>query len=189
MGYTVIKDGKRHCIMCKEARAVVEFPQYSYTTNQGKPSKRYGSRCSDCERTRRLCRYERRGHIERSIAREYKTANREKIAAKEREFALENRELVLCRRRAYEAKRRAVCGNNPRRSANGEVYLRVLDEARIGNLWLDAYDGELIDNPTVDHIVPVAKGGCHEYENLCVTSKANNSSKHTRSLLQWLAER
>jgi hypothetical protein len=40
---------------------------------------------------------------------------------------------------------------------------------------------------TVDHIQALSKGGAHDYWNMCVTSLANNSQKHARSLPVWLA--
>lgn len=170
------------CIMCGQQKAPTEFYRYPYTTNQGKRSIRSESRCKPCARARRLARYADRGEHERSVARAYKAKNKSRVDAKARQYRTENAELLRAQRRGYEAKRRVKAGGLER-----SLTARVLAEYHMGDgLYLDAYSGALISDPTVDHIVPIAKGGKHEYDNLCVTSKANNSSKHTRSMLQWL---
>lgn len=56
---------------------------------------------------------------------------------------------------------------------------------RVGDKYLDAYTGELIDDPTIDHIIPIDAGGTNDPDNLCVTSLSNNSSKGTLPLLYW----
>lgn len=39
---------------------------------------------------------------------------------------------------------------------------------------------------TVDHIIPVSRGGGHDLENLCVACARCNSSKHNRLLSEWI---
>lgn len=186
MGWTVIKDGKRLCITCKGMMPTSEFAAYAYWTKQRKRKRRHNSRCKTCESVRRADRYARDGHITRAEAREYKNKNKGILNEKVRIYRTNNAEIVRLQRRSSEAKRKdSRCGSG----ANGLVYKRVLDEARLGDLWLDAYSGCLISEPTIDHIVPLSRGGRHEYDNLCVTSLANNSSKHNRPLLIWMVER
>jgi hypothetical protein len=185
MSWTVIRDGKRSCIVCCNEKTIDQFPSYAYTTAQGKSSARRGSRCISCEANRRKLRYARHGVRERRASLEWKlsTGYKTPIVAEMSAEALNKKRI---QRRFYEAKRRLTHGDNPHTSQD---YFAVVDEARFGDLWLDAYSGELISNPTVDHIDPIAKGGLHTFENLCVTSKANNSSKRSRSFLIWLCER
>lgn len=61
--------------------------------------------------------------------------------------------------------------------------------ARVGSQYLDAYTGELIDDPTIDHIIPLASDGAHSALNMCVTSRFNNTSKHKTPMLVWLVKR
>lgn len=70
-----------------------------------------------------------------------------------------------------------------------EAISLTLDLARVGQGYLDAYSGEIISKPTIDHIVPLASGGGHSYDNLCVTSRFNNTSKHKVPLILWLVRR
>lgn len=65
----------------------------------------------------------------------------------------------------------------------------TLDLARVGNVYLDAYDGTLIERPTIDHIIPVASGGLNLASNFCITSFANNRSKSDTPLIVWMARR
>ena len=106
---------------------------------------------------------------------------------KVRAYRAENRDKWLRQKRAYEQKRRAGASLDSTEAV--ALIERVLEEARCGLLYLDAYTGDLITEPEVDHIVPLSRGGKHEYENLCVTSGFNNRSKRDRHALVWLLER
>ena len=182
MGYTAIDNGYRSCIMCVTNKPVHEFYAYAYKTKQGKPSMRYESRCKDCSRARRKEYYANNTVRSLSAARRYKRLNRDVLAQRRAAYRLANREATLASRRASQARRKA---HQPG-GATGADYERVLAEARFGDRYLDVYSGELIDQPTVDHIEPLCKGGAHDYWNMSVTSLANNSQKHARSLLIWL---
>jgi 5-methylcytosine-specific restriction endonuclease McrA len=63
------------------------------------------------------------------------------------------------------------------------------DQYKIGDKYLDVYSGELIDSPSVDHVVALSKGGKHEVDNLCVTSAKSNNEKHAHSLIMFLWRR
>lgn len=185
MGYTVVEDGKRRCINCNQLKAVEEFYSYPYKTRQGKQSIRSESRCKSCGRARRKAHYWQNTAQSQATAVRYKRANRDAVNAQVKAHREANRSASLAIRRASQAKRRA----QQVATANGAVYQRVIEEARFGDKYLDAYSGELIDVPTVDHIQALSKGGAHDYWNLCVTSHASNSQKQTRSLLIWLLVR
>ena len=175
---------RRSCIVCGKEKAASEFYLFAYTTNQGKRSERLEPRCRPCARARRKERTALSGGAEAGRLRAARAKNREAYNAWQRERRVINQDRLRVQRRAYEAKRRAVTGD-----ATSAVVIRVLEEARVGSRYLDAYTSELISNPTIDHIIPLSAGGPHDYWNLCVTSKENNSSKHVRPLLAWLAQR
>lgn len=179
-----ILTGLKTCAKCNQIKPTDEFYSYGYTTNQGKRSIRFDSRCNECARTRRRARYGKVGHIERAYARKYKISNKIRLDGVFAIYCANNREKILASRRSSEAKRRGAVG-----SAKGRIILQVLNEAKINGGYWDAYDGCIIPAAQVDHIRPISKGGPHEYDNLCVTSKSNNSRKKDRSLLIWLLER
>lgn len=45
------------------------------------------------------------------------------------------------------------------------------------------------DMKTLDHILPLSKGGCHTVNNLCVCCKSCNSSKHKATLEEWIVRK
>ncbi len=48
-----------------------------------------------------------------------------------------------------------------------------------------AYCGST-DSITVDHVIPISKGGPHSRDNVVPACKSCNSSKNTRSLPEWI---
>lgn len=179
---------ERVCITCKETKPAGEFYLYRYTTQQGKNSVRLQSQCKRCHRERRIASYPARREENIAQCKAYREANREQRNERLREYRAANVDKVRRQRVASEQKRRAK-GYNTARNDCREITDQALELARIGDLYLDAYSGELIDKPTIDHIVPLRAGGEHSLENLCVTSRANNISKHNKPLLMWLARR
>jgi 5-methylcytosine-specific restriction endonuclease McrA len=100
-----------------------------------------------------------------------------------------NREKRRMTLRISQQARRIAGGWSKNSKAVRKAIEETLELARIGNQYLDAYTGELIDEPTIDHIIPISKGGTNDADNLCVTSLSNNSSKFNDSLLIWLIKR
>ena len=99
-----------------------------------------------------------------------------------------NREVVRLRSKASTLARRAK-GWRGDLKAIGLAVQDCLEGYRIGDRYWDVYESRLIDEPTIDHIVPVSAGGTHTLENFCVTSHALNSSKSDLPLIVWLARR
>lgn len=175
---------ERHCISCKTIKAESEFYRYAYVTGSGRKSTRYESRCADCCRSRRRAAW-RANHAENiAKGRAYKVNNRSAVNAQMRAKRAADVEAYRQAKRVYQMARKHKMAKQPRGHSIALVR-QVLEEARIGDKYLDAYTGDLIDNPEIDHIVPISRGGKHEYDNLCVTSKANNSRKHAQSLLSF----
>lgn len=176
---------ERHCIVCGTVKPAGEFSLCQYTTNQGKVSQRLDSRCKKCNAVRqgnwRGKNYER--HLR--LLREYRAANRETVRARVKEYRAANRDKVLLQRVISQQKRR-LRGYDSHRNDVREVIETALELARIGDRFLDAYSGELIDNPTIDHIIPLSAGGTHDLDNVCITSFENNRSKRSTPLLLWM---
>lgn len=182
-----VKGGLKRCCDCCADKAVTEFGSYAYTTNQGKRSTRIDSRCRACNRARRKAAYAVDGERMRAVGRAYKARRGQALLDQVQAYRAANREKWLLQKRGYEQRRRSCAALDSVDAV--ALVARVLDEARVGRKWLDAYSGELISDPEVDHIVPLSKGGRHEYENLCVTSGWNNRSKSNRPVLAWMAQR
>lgn len=191
----------KSCIVCGLVKLADGFYRYRYTTNQGKSSERLDSRCMPCARAARnklrlglaakehTKRY-RAANREHSLAmhRRHRAANRERLNKYLREYRARNREKVL-RQRIVSEQKRQLRGYSRSRTDVARITNEALELARFWNLYMDAYSGTLIEKPVIDHIVPLSKGGDHSPENLCITSRANNSSKSASSLLHWLLRR
>ena len=181
---TVIVDGRRPCIRCGCVLPVEAFYRSRYTTNQGRLSFRYSSECKPCGRAKKNA--DTRKHLEerRAATRVWRANNRDRIKAYQEGYCEAKREAIKAGRRRYQRQRVGLYG-----VSEGEykaLVAQVIEEARFGDLYWDAYDGKLISDPSVDHLVPLSKGGKTEWENLVVTSLANNMSKSNLDFLYWL---
>lgn len=82
--------------------------------------------------------------------------------------------------------RRRSNGYSPGRAELRAAIDQCKESYRIGDRYLDAYTMELIDAPTIDHVVPLSLGGANVAENFVVTSRRNNSSKRDQSMIMFL---
>lgn len=51
--------------------------------------------------------------------------------------------------------------------------------------YKDAYTGKKMKMPTMDHIVPISKGGIHAWHNIVPCEKEVNSSKNNNDMEKW----
>ena len=63
-------------------------------------------------------------------------------------------------------------------------------ERRIGSLYRDDYDGQLIpiDDITLDHMNPLALGGANVLSNVCLTSAKHNQNKSVMPFDAWIRQ-
>ena len=47
------------------------------------------------------------------------------------------------------------------------------------------YCGDIVDNPTLDHVIPKSKGGTHSEDNLINACQQCNVQKSDKSWLTW----
>ncbi len=179
-----VKDGMKTCRSCKLSLPASAYYVWGYTTNQGKRSQRIESQCKGCAKAKKAASHAANREANNAASRAYKKNNLASVTARAAAYRSENAARVRATRVASQAKRRASC-SMPAKDVR-ELFARVMDEAFMCGGWMDSYSGRIIQNPTIDHIVPVSRGGKNEYENLCVTSKENNSRKQRAPLLLWL---
>jgi 5-methylcytosine-specific restriction endonuclease McrA len=148
---------------------------------------RYEPRCKQCNRERRKetwasdpVKHRRRQNVLRD-------ANREHLNREANRRNLERGAEKRLKRVIAQQKRHACFGGTA--AENRKIIEDALEFACFGDKYLDAYSGELIDRPTVDHIIPLSRGGQHSADNICITSFSNNASKNNKPLLSWLLER
>lgn len=156
----------RKCHICGEHKDESQFSRYAYTTLQGKRSVRFESRCRECNAERRR-HYRQPGEQKR-----YRESN------PHRTMLQSSVSKIRRRLRKY-----GVMVPDATR-----ITLDAFESYRVGDKYLDAYTGKLIDRPILDHVVPLCKGGLHEPGNLCVTSYEVNRDKSENDLIAWMAK-
>lgn len=179
MGYTVIKDGKRPCIVCAAMLPLEMFGSTAYTTKQGKRSRRLSPRCKPCDAERRAARYAKNRPKERGQNDAWTEANKESVKAR-RAKAQQTEELRAKKAAAQrERKQRMKAGGGHKDPLVAYVY----QQARLLENKLRACvacDDDLELQVHVDHVVPLSRGGRHELVNLMVVSGKENLRKGAR---------
>lgn len=125
----------------------------------------------------------------------YYEENKEELVKRSREYREENKEELAKKKRIYNKTSQGQVaifnGNTKRRKreqqGNGITPDQWLEMMNFFD-WKCAYSGKSInvkENRTIDHIVPLAKGGAHEIWNCVPMDKSLNSSKHDKDLEEW----
>jgi len=131
---------------------------------------------------------------------EWTKANREKASASCRKWRAENPEKQRQATLDWRAKNpeaqsahwsandftRRAKGYSSKRSDIREAIIACKEAYRVGDKYLDVYTMQLIDEPTIDHVVPLSLGGRNELENFVLTTRENNSSKGNQNLIAFL---
>jgi len=130
--------------------------------------------------------------------REYLIANADKIRLRQSKYRLLNNEKERARRAKYHA-------NNPEISSRARCVRRSrMLNAVVGNLitiatWERSWRSKrfaicywcssrtAVKKSHMDHIQPLAKGGAHSIENLCIACSRCNLSKNSKSIVAWNA--
>lgn len=158
-------------------------------------------------------RYEALGAEIRARVKAYREANPDLIRERKKKYQRENREkLIAYLREWYKAnveyrrenaerlreKARLWAQANPHKIAIRRHKRRAHIIANGGNFSLDDYlllieiQGDICaychraDKMTIEHIIPVSRGGRHELSNICLACKSCNSSKGDKMLHEWV---
>jgi len=187
------------CRKCKTLKSATEFAIVTYASGR----RGLTSPCKECQsqaRTTEEARAANRAYTKKlkkegrytPRSKEYRAAyyqkNKDKIRLRNKAFRDANPEIMRKRYIAAIYKKISM-GCDKRLKHVRESIEEVLESYRVGDMYWDVYSSELIEKPTIDHIVPLSSGGTNESANFCVTSLENNSSKNKMPLLVWLAKR
>lgn len=174
---------ERKCITCGIVKPNSEFFQQRYESGI-----RFKSECKLCGNARGKRLRQSNPEKWKQKGKEWRARqNKSERLVRDREYREKNREKWQVYGRRNYANRKAAGFEQTRAIKDGIAH--ALELARFGDKYLDAYSGELIDDPTIDHIIPLSKGGTNDLDNLCVTSRSNNASKHNCDLLVWLTKK
>lgn len=162
------------CIMCGGPRDMT----YAYTTNQGRRSIRYESRCKACCRQRRRQSYAANPERDLVSARKWKTANSDRISTYNRQRQMDpaHRCLKAYHQRLRKARMRSGQPDDP---AIRAIYLQAQHENELASrcpIFRLPELGQL----QVDHIMPLAQGGQHRADNLQILAAGLNMRKGAR---------
>ena len=164
MGYTVIKDAKRACIVCNQTKLICDFNSYAYTTRQGKRSRRFSSLCRQCiiekDKKRRPagCKYNS------DMSKRWRENNRDKHLQSLKEYrnSAHGKAVRCSLQRAREKKINLSSLTKEQKDLIAKIYTKAR---------------EMGPDYHVDHIIPISKGGTHTPENLQILTAAENRAK------------
>lgn len=150
------------------------------------------SACRDCRRAQ---------------SREWKAANPEKVRAENVRYLADNRERRNAYQREWNARNKAkVSAANRRwREANPDKWARAATASKARDRTSDVRDvtakdfRRLLQDPcqqcdtteslSIDHIIPLARGGRHAVGNLQILCIDCNQEKANRTMTEWRAAR
>lgn len=111
--------------------------------------------------------------------RKYYLLNKSQVQKRYRQWAKENREWLSAYHSAWEPKRRFLIEKNGNNS---------LTKAEVRELFMShpycEYCGS-VENLSLDHIIPITRGGQHCLENVTVACMTCNTSKNNKLLSEW----
>lgn len=105
----------------------------------------------------------------------WKQNHPDKVKARVRKWKIEHPELAKARSRKYRHMRRAKLANSP----------FPLEFKLMPHCWICLST----ENLSVDHIIPVTRGGTNDISNLTTLCKSCNSSKGNKTYTEWFEKR
>jgi hypothetical protein len=168
------------------------------------------------ERVKNVCAEWYKNHQEKTAEERKKKSDLRKKETELRKIDRENRKVEIAdinkskRREKYLRDIELIKFRNRRWRKNNPEASRVLCRNRYakvkripGNGWDSedekllieeyghrcAYCGKITPKITIDHVIPLTRGGLHEIENAVPACQSCNSSKNNKPLLIWLRER
>ena len=149
-----------------------------------------GAYCSECSKVRD--REYAAKNSERAVerARQWRLANPERHRALQRAWAERNREAEATKLREW----RAANPNKVRAQKFRRRQRECLPLDPEASAYLDVIAGDPCaycgaEATTVDHVIPLERGGSNEWDNLTPACGSCNPSKGTKPFLTWMAGR
>ena len=154
--------------MCSEEKPLAAFYAYGYTTNQGKRSMRYESRCMPCAKARRRAMHAANRDVEIEVSRKWRKANPEAMMAQRRAYQASEhgKRMKAKHQRIRCARQRAGMSGPEDRLEVKAIYAEAAELEKLFGVKLH-----------VDHVMPLSKGGKHERRNLQILTARDNLIK------------
>jgi 5-methylcytosine-specific restriction endonuclease McrA len=162
------------CKICGKAKNFAQFSKHSASKNG------VGPYCIDCNRERGRVRYQQKRDFLIEQQRLYRQNNYDRRIEVEREARKRNREKYRISRNERQLRRARV--------EKERTYLILPKE--IKKLYNDpCFVCGSTENQSIDHIIPLSRGGNHSIGNLMTLCRSCNASKHARFMVEWYKAR
>ena len=197
----------KECAGCGEVKPVSAFHRH-----QRHPDG-YHSRCKVCRKAETTVYYVANAEAVKARSKAWREANPERYKQQLKDWAAKpgnlerKREVDRAWKHAHQEHRKEYSQQpaqreyarlnaktqNARRKAQKSATVHRITKAE----WLDrqleyegrcAYCGTPVQEPTMDHVVPLIKGGDHSVGNIVPACGRCNRRKHDRDVLEFLAE-
>jgi 5-methylcytosine-specific restriction endonuclease McrA len=165
------------CTRCSQEKPLHEFYACRYTTNQGKQSIRYESRCRKCVSKRGKERRAKDPSLSSRYMAEWRSKNgdRELEYRKQYQDSDHGKRVRAKNQRLRKARMRSGSGDDAEIRA---IYTEAMEIERIIAVCPVFDIPELTKKMHVDHIIPLARGGKHVASNLQILPGGINVRKH-----------
>ena len=123
---------------------------------------------------------------------EYREANREKLRQYQKDWAVANRDKERAKSARYLSKNKEWNAekSQKRRARLREAETFLITEKELRRLYnqpcVNCYSTE---DQSLDHCIPISRGGRHSVGNLQTLCKSCNSKKHRRTIMEWRLDR
>lgn len=177
-----MEDFIKHCDRCDASKVLAEFSKHKGTFDG------YRKHCKDCQNTAARLRYSLNAEKERDRKKQeylrnpnktkirvkkWSENNYDKYRAKVKDWSLANPDKV----HDYRANRRA------KKLANGifKVTRKEIKTLLASQCFYCGSNSQI----SIDHVIPISRGGRHSIGNLVAACRSCNSRKNARFITEW----
>lgn len=184
-----MSNGSKKCSECGCVKPLERFHRHHRSADG------HISRCKDCrgewtiEKDRAAKRKwrEEKPDALRASRRQYAERNRDKVKASKLRYVENNRDKVRATKRKWsernvDREREKVQRRRARLRRASIFVITIRDLGRLAGMPCIAC-GDTANS--VDHVLPLARGGCHGVGNLAPMCSACNSSKGAKTVTEW----
>jgi 5-methylcytosine-specific restriction endonuclease McrA len=158
------------CSTCKKAQPTKEYSACN------KVKSGLNARCKTCEKIRHKKDYESNKDYNLEWARKYREENYERRREVEKKSHAKNKEKHRPAHNARQSVRNKIL--------NEKKYL-ILDKELHKIYNSPCFNCGSMENQSLDHIIPVSRGGNHSIGNVMTLCLKCNMSKHARTITEW----